>query len=147
MEIKSIHFDRKKSLLKLFIGTVIILLSILFPYLLFFRIIIFFIGCSFIYFAAKSMSKSPQFTVSDEGLYCGFKLKKMIPWANIDKIILKEKSVDYRKIKYIQVVTRIKTNAPSNILVREFPLENLDASPHEIIDLLDHVLWEKKNKT
>lgn len=136
---KTIYFNRTKALLQLFAGIAIILGAVIIVRGIF-GILLFFVGGSFIFFARKAISKKPQLIISDESLFVGFKFNKTISWRNIQKAEVVEKEVDWRRLKFLELYLRIQSNGPSNILKREFLLENLDTDPKEINRLIQEKL-------
>lgn len=83
-----------------------------------------------------SISRKPQIVLSENGLYVRFDIKKTIPWRCIDGVSVNEKEVNDRMVPHIKLITRVVVNAPSNILVREFPVEDLDREPEYIKNLI-----------
>jgi hypothetical protein len=144
MEKRIIYFSFEKSFWMLVLGIAIAFLGFIIQGVWFF--ICFIVACSFIFFALKSFSRKPQLIFSEEGLFVGFKMNKLIGWKSIDRIIIKEEEVDLRLMKFIEITSRIKTNAPSNKLVRRFPVGNLKISIIELQKLIDDYL-SQKNKT
>lgn len=145
METRTIYFDYQKSTKKLLLGIGIIISTILAGRTTIWIIPILLIGGSFIYFGSKSLSRKPQLIFSEEGLFIGYNINKGIPWRNIHKITIKNKTVDYQSMDFIEIVTRIKTNAPSNKLVRQYPIDNLHISRFELLELIEKYLSRHKD--
>jgi hypothetical protein len=98
------------------------------------------------YNSLTSISRRPQIVLSEEGLYVRFDIKKTIPWRCIDGVSVSEKNIDDRMVPYIKLITRIVVNAPSNILVREFPVEDLDMEPQDLKNLISDYIFAYKNR-
>lgn len=139
---KIIYFNRTKAFLHLLAG-LSIWASLFFPFtkFLILKCILFFIGGSFIYFAFKSISGKPQVIIAEDSLFIALRFNKKIPWKNIKSVAIKHKTVDYRSMRFLQLTLNVPTSGPSKVLVRDFPLENLDTPAEEIIRLIE----EKKS--
>jgi hypothetical protein len=143
METRTVYFNSQKSLWKLILGIGMIVSIFFFERFTIWVFVYFITAGSFIFFALKSFSKKPQLIFSSEGLFIGFKLKRIIPWKSIERILIKESTVDFRKMSFIEITSRIKTSAPSNKLVREFPIDDLKIGKHELQALIDDYLSNK----
>ncbi len=135
MEEKKIYFNRQKALVKILIGLVLFG-GVLFLVKGFFSFLLVFVAGTFIYYGIKSISKKPQLIISDEGLYLGFSFKKTIAWKKIEKATIKERSINFWKFKFMEVIVKMKSTSPTTVSVKEFPLGNLDTSAHEIEKLI-----------
>lgn len=152
MEIKEIRFSSTKVgnniliALLAWLGAIILLILPISWITVIGAMSVFVYGCSKLYFALNSTSGKPQIILSDEGIYIHFNIKKTIPWRSIESAAVRNQMVDERMIPYIKIKTRIKTNAPSNILVREFPVENLDVEPQDLENLISDYIFAYKNR-
>lgn len=145
MEPHKIYFNRRKSFLNILTGIAIIIGSFFFvPGI--FKFVVFLVGGSFIYFGLKSVSAKPQIIISNDHLFLGFKFNKEISWKNIQKAALRERDVDFRKLKFLELTLTVKSNGPSNKMVREFPVDNLDTAPGEVLDLIQNKTSSEREK-
>lgn len=140
-----IYFARTKAFLSILSG--IGIGALIFGPVNFFLLkgFLFFISASFIYFGLKSVSGKPQLIISDEGLLPAGKLKKKIPWSSFEKVSIVKKKVDFRSMTFLQLTLKVKSNGPSNILIKELPLANLDHSPYEIEQLITEKWWNMES--
>ncbi|MBX9850453.1 MAG: hypothetical protein K2X86_01705 [Cytophagaceae bacterium] len=143
MEKRIIYFNRKKAFLNLAAGVGLILAMGVVRSI--YAIALFFIGGSFIYFGLKSISKEPQFIISDEGLYIGYKFKKNISWGNIVKVAIRDLSVDFRKVQHLELTVRINVKVGLNTMIKQFPVDNLDITPKGLEILINERLTNIKN--
>jgi hypothetical protein len=146
MEKKDIYFNSDKAMLHIALGVAaaIIILALLGLSVL--GVFALIIAISYIFFASKSLSKKPQLTFSEEGLYVGFKVERLTPWRSIESIVLRKIKVDYRSINHIEITSRVKSNGPSNKLIRRFPVENLKISAEELEKLINLFMQQSSKK-
>jgi hypothetical protein len=144
MEKKEIYFNKEKAWRQIALGVGILMIVYFVFGLGFIGIFLILLACSYLFVASKSLSQKPQLAFTDEGLYVGFKLHRVLPWKSIESIKIKKVKVDFRNINHIEISSRIKSNGPSNKLVRHFPVQNLDITIEELNLLID-LFTQKKH--
>ncbi len=102
------------------------------------------IGGSLISFGFKSISRKPQLIFSDEGLYIGFNIKKIIPWSCIENIVIKQKTVDLISMNFISITTKIKSEGSLISIDRDFLIENLEVSTLELEKQIKYYIGDRK---
>ena len=140
---KEFFFDRQKVVVQILFGIVCFIGMIFIP-IGFIRILLFFLGGSFIYFGSKGVSAKPQIIIDKESLFIGLKINKSFKWGNIYLAKIKNVKVDYRKVDYLELTVLVSSKGTSYKRIIEAPVHLLNINPAELAKLINDQIIESK---